>query len=79
MDEKLYPEIHKALQFRCNKIDEIKTSYLIKETREIEILSTKHNKYITTSGYVEKTLLALSVVLLLLLHLLPVLLRLMEK
>ena len=35
MDDKLYPEIHKVLQFRCKKIDEIKTSYLIKETREI--------------------------------------------
>ena len=51
MDEKVYPKIHKTLKLRCNKIDETK-KYFIKETHEIEVMSSRLNKYITAFDYV---------------------------
>ena len=60
----MYPNLSANIsndqQFRLNKINEIK-DYFIAEIKERELMSKNISKYITSSDYLDKSLIVLSV------------------
>ena len=57
----IYPNISNDQQFRLNKINEIK-DYFIAEIRERELMSKNLSNYIAYFEYLDKSIMALSVV-----------------
>ena len=57
----IYPNISNDQQFRLNKINEIK-DYFIAEIRERELMSKNLSNYIVYFEYLDKSIMALSVV-----------------
>ena len=56
----IYPNLNDQRQFRLNKISEV-SDYFISEIREIELMSKRLSKHITSFNYFDKSLIVLSV------------------